>query len=40
MFYKGVIKQEDLILHTGKGNPRLRDLYVRPQLTNRKCMVS
>jgi len=37
---EGVVKQEDLILHTGKGNPRLRDLYVRPQLTTRKCMGS
>uniref|UniRef100_A0A7M5XAC7 FACT complex subunit n=2 Tax=Clytia hemisphaerica TaxID=252671 RepID=A0A7M5XAC7_9CNID len=37
---EGVVKQEDLILHKGKGNPKLRDLYVRPQLTSRKCVGS
>ena len=34
---EGVVKQEDLILHTSKGNPRLKDIYIRPSLTSRKC---
>lgn len=34
---EGVVKQEDLILHTSKGNPRLKDIYMRPSLTSRKC---
>jgi len=34
---EGVIKQEDLIIHQSKGNPRLKDIYMRPSLTSRKC---
>lgn len=34
---EGIVKQEDLIIHTSKGNPRLKDLYIRPSLTSRKC---
>lgn len=33
---EGVIKQEDLIIHSSKGNPKLKDLYIRPSLTSRK----
>lgn len=39
-FFQGIVKQEDLIIHTSKGNPRLKDLYIRPSLTSRKCTVS
>ena len=34
---EGVIKQEDLIIHQSKSNPRLKDIYMRPTLTSRKC---
>lgn len=34
---EGVVKQEDLIIHQSKGNPRLKDIYMRPTLTSRKC---
>jgi len=30
-------KQEDLIIHQSKNNPRLKDIYMRPTLTSRKC---
>jgi len=33
---EGVVKQEDLIVHNSKSNPRLKDLYIRPSLTSRK----
>merc|ERR1711962_1447235 len=34
---EGVVKQEDLIIHQSKNNPRLKDIYMRPTLTSRKC---
>ncbi|XP_047128886.1 FACT complex subunit SPT16 isoform X1 [Hydra vulgaris] len=34
---EGVIKQDDLIIHNSKGNPRLKDMYIRPSITSRKC---
>jgi len=37
---EGVVKQEDLIIHTSKGNPKLRDLYARPSLSSRKSVGS
>ncbi|XP_065056378.1 FACT complex subunit SPT16-like [Rhopilema esculentum] len=33
---EGVVKQEDLILATTKGIPRLKDLHIRPSITNRR----
>jgi len=33
---EGVVKQEDLILSGSKGVPRLKDLHIRPSITNRR----
>ena len=35
-FFKGVVKQDALILNSNKTNPKLRDLYLRPSLANKK----
>ncbi|CAF2841546.1 unnamed protein product [Rotaria sp. Silwood2] len=33
---EGVVKQDALILNPSKTNPKLKDLYIRPSLTNKK----
>eukprot|EP00112_Aurelia_sp_Birch-Aquarium-sp1_P005971 Seg1670.1 transcript_id=Seg1670.1/GoldUCD/mRNA.D3Y31 product="FACT complex subunit SPT16" protein_id=Seg1670.1/GoldUCD/D3Y31 len=33
---EGVVKQEDLVLSSSKGIPRLKDLHMRPSITNRR----
>eukprot|EP00794_Sanderia_malayensis_P019252 gene19252-21180_t len=33
---EGVVKQDDLVLSSGKGYPRLKDLHIRPAITNRR----
>ncbi|XP_078365662.1 FACT complex subunit SPT16-like isoform X1 [Oculina patagonica] len=33
---QGVVQQGNLILNPNKGNPKLKDLYIRPSITNRK----
>ena len=37
---EGYKEQESLILSINKGNPRLKDLYIRPLLTSRRVLVS
>ncbi len=37
---EGYKEQEQLILSINKGNPRLKDLYIRPLLTSRRVLVS
>lgn len=33
---EGTVKQANLILSNGKGNPKLKDLYVRPNLVTKR----
>lgn len=33
---EGAVKQDKLLLATNKGNPRLKDLYVRPNIITKK----
>ena len=36
---EGVVEQEALMLNTTKGNPRLKDLYMRPVIGSRRVQV-
>ena len=36
---EGVVEQEALVLNTMKGNPRLKDLYMRPVIGSRRVQV-
>lgn len=36
---EGYKEQEQLVLSINKGNPRLKDLYIRPLLTSRRVLV-
>ena len=36
---EGIIEQEALIINTMKGNPRLKDLYMRPVIGSRRVQV-
>ncbi|XP_015778637.1 PREDICTED: FACT complex subunit SPT16-like [Acropora digitifera] len=37
---QGVVQQGNLILNPNKGNPKLKDLYIRPSITQRRSPVS
>ena len=37
---EGYKEQEQLVLSINRGNPRLKDLYIRPLLTSRRVLVS
>ena len=39
-FPQGVVQQGNLILNPNKGNPKLKDLYIRPSITQRRSPVS
>jgi nucleosome binding factor SPN SPT16 subunit len=36
LILQGVIKQDALVLNPSKTNPKLKDLYIRPSLANKK----
>lgn len=36
---QGYVEQDNLILNTTKGQPRLRDLYMRPVIGSRRIQV-
>ena len=36
---EGIVEQDQLIVSTSKGNPRLSDLYMRPVLGSRRVQV-
>ena len=36
---EGIVEQEALVLNTMKGNPRLKDLYMRPVIGSRRVQV-
>ena len=38
-FLQGVVQQGNLILNPNKGNPKLKDLYIRPSITQRRSPV-
>ncbi len=37
---EGYKEQEQLVLSINRGNPRLKDLYIRPLLTSRRVLVN
>ena len=39
LILQGVVQQGNLILNPNKGNPKLKDLYIRPSITQRRSPV-
>ena len=39
LYRQGVVEQASLVLNTSRGNPRLKDLYMRPVIGSRRIQV-
>ena len=39
-FLQGIVKQDKLVINPNRGNPKLKDLYIRPNIVQKKMQGS
>lgn len=36
IYFQGIVKQDTLVINPNRGNPKLKDLYIRPNIVSKR----